>query len=101
MAVPARLSKKLRDVFGDDASEDIMTVIEELRSQHNEVLAAVHRTERALQSTERALIDRIQSVEIKLSERIGDVKADLMKWSFLFWVGAVAAIAMLAGVLGR
>jgi len=27
--------------------------------------------------------------------------ADLMKWSFVFWVGAVAAVAMLAGVLGR
>jgi hypothetical protein len=27
--------------------------------------------------------------------------ADVIKWSFVFWVGAVAAIAMLAGVLGR
>ena len=27
--------------------------------------------------------------------------ADLIKWPFVFWVGAVAAIAMLAGVLGR
>lgn len=25
--------------------------------------------------------------------------SDLIKWSFVFWVGAVAAIAMLAGVL--
>ncbi len=25
--------------------------------------------------------------------------ADLMKWSFVFWVGAVGAIAALAGVL--
>jgi hypothetical protein len=40
-------------------------------------------------------------VEVRLGEHIGNVKADLMKWSFLFWVGAVMAIAMLAGVLGR
>jgi hypothetical protein len=26
--------------------------------------------------------------------------SDLIKWSFVFWVGAVAAIAMLAGALG-
>lgn len=25
--------------------------------------------------------------------------SDLIKWSFVFWVGAVGAIAMLAGVL--
>ncbi len=25
--------------------------------------------------------------------------SDLIKWSFVFWVGAVAAVAMLAGVL--
>ena len=30
---------------------------------------------------------------------IAGVKSDLMKWSFVFWCGAVAAIAALAGVL--
>lgn len=116
MAVPARLTRKLREILGPEAGEDMMTLIEEQRVQRNEILAAV-------QSSERALVDRIQSVEVRLTERIGNVearlterigdvkadlserianvKADLMKWSFLFWVGAVAAIAMLAGVLGR
>jgi hypothetical protein len=27
------------------------------------------------------------------------MNGDLIKWSFVFWVGAVGAIAMLAGVL--
>lgn len=40
-------------------------------------------------------------MEIRLGERIANVKSDLMKWSFVFWVGAVAAIAMLADVLGK
>ena len=50
---------------------------------------------------------RIAALDDKLSERIhlvdrrvGDAKADLMRWSFVFWVGAVAAVAALAGVLG-
>ena len=34
-----------------------------------------------------------------LRVQIADVRADLMKWSFGFWVGAVLAIAALAGVL--
>jgi uncharacterized small protein (DUF1192 family) len=67
--------------------------MDEVSSQHEgalefrrEVLAGLQR-----------LDDRIQG----LTKEIGNVKADLMKWSFLFWVGAVSAIAMLAGVLGR
>ena len=34
-----------------------------------------------------------------LGLQIAGVRADLMKWSFAFWVGAVLAIASLAGVL--
>ena len=34
-------------------------------------------------------------LEARLERRIGD----LLKWSFVFWVGAVGAIAALAGVL--
>ena len=37
----------------------------------------------------------LSSVETKLERR----SADLIKWSFVFWVGAVGAIAVLAGVL--
>ncbi len=37
----------------------------------------------------------IARLEIKIEQRT----ADLMKWSFMFWLGAVAAIAILAGVL--
>lgn len=36
-------------------------------------------------------------LETRFERRFGD----LITWSFVFWVGAVAAIAMLAGVLGR
>jgi hypothetical protein len=34
-----------------------------------------------------------------LARKLEQRSADLMKWSFLFWVGAVGAIAALAGVL--
>ena len=41
--------------------------------------------------------DRVGMLEVK----IGEVQSNLMKWSFVFWVGAVTAIAVLAGVLER
>ena len=74
-----------------------------MRADHDEKLAAIHadfaefRHEMAalIQASESRLVEHIHKVEVCVAE----VKADLMKWSFLFWVGAVAAIAVLAGVL--
>lgn len=37
--------------------------------------------------------------DAKLREEIKQAKYDLIKWSFVFWVSAVASIAALAGVL--
>ena len=41
----------------------------------------------------------VSSVRTGLTGQIESVRSDLMKWSFVFWVGAVAAIAMLADAL--
>ncbi|HWD88107.1 MAG TPA: hypothetical protein VG367_08275 [Mucilaginibacter sp.] len=32
----------------------------------------------------------LAAVELKLSERIGDTRADMIKWMFIFWIGQVA-----------
>ncbi len=55
-------------------------------------LAALHEEMRVGFSDLRQEMARL---EARLERRIGD----LIKWSFVFWVGAVGAIAMLAGVL--
>src|SRR6266508_1400954 len=55
-------------------------------------LAALHEEMRVGFSDLRQEMARL---EAGLERRIGD----LIKWSFVFWVGAVGAIAMLAGVL--
>jgi hypothetical protein len=39
------------------------------------------------------------TIVARLEAKIEKRTADLMKWSFVFWVGAVGAIAVLAGVL--
>ena len=43
--------------------------------------------------------ERVDARFVSLEAKVGDVKSDLMKWSFVFWCGAVAAVAALAGVL--
>jgi hypothetical protein len=45
------------------------------------------------------LRQEIRGVDAKLSGDIKQAKFELITWSFVFWVGAVASIAALAGVL--
>jgi len=118
MVVPSPLSKKLREDMGAEAAEDVVTRLDEARFQRDEFRAPVRadfagfRQEilAAIHDSEIRMVERIHKVQLDLGEtlgaqflaldrRIGDVKADLMKWSFAFWIGAVAAIAALAGVL--
>ena len=99
MAVPRPLSKKVREALGPDAGEDLVTWLQEMRAEHDEKLAAIRgdfaELRHEMQASESRLIEHIHEVEV----RVGEVKADLMKWSLVFWVGAVGAIAALAGVL--
>ncbi len=79
-----------------------MTILDEIRADHarsearfadfrREVLARFDQVDRRFERVD----DRMLALDTKLS----DVTSDLMKWSFVFWCGAVASVAALAGVL--
>lgn len=42
---------------------------------------------------------KFDGVRLEIREQIAGATATLLKWSFVFWVSAVGAIAGLAGVL--
>lgn len=46
-----------------------------------------------------ALRHEMQAMRADIRVQVSQVKSDLIAWSFVFWVGAVGAIAALAGVL--
>jgi hypothetical protein len=83
MAVTARLARRLHENLGPEPAEDLVTWLEEMRAEN-----------RAFKEEMRLGFGRVETLIERRS-------ADLIKWSFVFWVGAVAAIAMLAGVIGR
>ena len=96
MPITAKLSRKLYETFGDEAAGDMVDWMHQVDAQRVELreLAELHfaRFETRLAQVEATIVGRL---EAKIEQRT----ADLMKWSFMFWVGAVAAIAVLAGVL--
>lgn len=103
MSFPAHLSKNLRRKLGEDTEGDLVMWLEEMRAEHEEQLSETRAEIRAMEAR---LLQRIDDRFAKVDDRlaglqvaIADSKAELMKWMLVFWVGAVGAIAALAGVL--
>jgi hypothetical protein len=91
VAIPAHLQRRLQDTLGSDASEDLVSWMDTADQTRADVAGLRHEMQIGF-----ARMDaRFAALETLIERRT----ADLMKWSFVFWVGAVAAIAMLAGVL--
>lgn len=111
------MSRKLYETFGDDAAHDMVDWMQQIDAQRSELhelnelnfsrfssllnekvaelRGDLHGLEIKLRGDLHGLESKVDRLEVKLEQR----SADLIKWSFVFWVGAVGAIALLAGVL--
>ena len=106
MTVPRRLHRRLQQALGPEAAEDLVNLLDGVELQRSELRAfregmrADFAEFREGMHTEFADFRSDMQKQISgLDTRLEKVKADLLRWSFVFWVGAVAAIAGLAGIL--
>lgn len=107
MAVTARLSHKLYETFGEEAGADMVGWMQNMEAQRTELRELnelnFSRFESRFNELSRVMDARFAQFEAsivgRLEAKIEQRTADLMKWSFVFWCGAVAAVAALAGVL--
>ena len=117
MPVSARLSRKLRESLGEESGDDLVTwmvKVEERRLELQDVVSAWRVTtdsrfaalearmdlrfseqQRLVESEFEGMRHAIAALETRFERRFGD----LIKWSFVFWCGAIAAVAMLARAL--
>jgi hypothetical protein len=83
LTVPASVRQKL----GEAASEELVTMFVD-----------AHRM--ATASFEARLAEELARFRLEMIERLADLRFDLLKWSFLFWIGQVAVmIAVLSWML--
>lgn len=113
MALPFHIAKKLRQHLGDETGGDLVNWLGEMRAERERFRADLLASEARLFARMDQGFARVDERFAKVDERfaktderlaglqvaIADSKADLMKWMLVFWVGAVGAIAALAGVL--
>jgi len=102
--ITPRLSQKLQQTLGEEASAELMTWMQHVdarvadvatRADLAELRADLAELRQEMQVGFAKLHEEMAHLETRFERRFGD----LIKWSFVFWVGAVGAIAMLAGVL--
>ncbi len=91
MSVSAQLTRALKQALGEEPSEELLAMFESNRSQFGEVRSDIS----ALKADVAELRHEMRVGFERARADMSDVKAELMKWSFVYWVGAVTAIAVL------
>jgi hypothetical protein len=117
MGITRRLLQRLHQTLGEEAAGDLVTWMEQKNAQgaewreamradfaeqrqHTEGgLAGLRQEIGGLREEMRVGFATLRQEMAQMEARFERRFSDLIKWSFVFWVGAVAAIAMLAGVL--
>lgn len=104
------LGLRLRDKLGPEASQDLSAAFEEVENAM--LTVATERFEArlaAVASDLRQEMARMDSgIRITLAEGLANIRidlsesrAELIRWSFFFWVGQFAATAAVIGLLWR
>lgn len=99
--------RALKEKLGDDAMVGLHSVVDDAgRRWKDEVLAvAVERFERRLSEEIGALrVDMAKefaAVHVETAKEFAATRSDLLKWSFLFWIGQFAAVSAMMAFLLR
>ena len=106
MPVTLRLSGEFYERLGQKAADDLVQALnavdESYRSEFRELFQAhFSRLESRLDALEHRLeskVDagvfesRMASLESRLDARLAELKAELLRWMFLFWVGTMGTV---------
>ena len=108
MSTVLELYEKLKPKLGDAEARALLEFVETSVEQRAATKEDLQRTASSLkedllhteaalrkeiQGVETVLRKEIQGVEAVLRKEIQEVRVDLLKWSFAFWVGAVAVLS--------
>ena len=86
MPVTAKLSREFYDRFGDKVVDELVGLLNDMDATFRAELREIN--EQNFQRFETLLEKRISDVRTE----IADLKAELIKWMFLFWLGTVATM---------
>jgi hypothetical protein len=91
-----RIPAALRTRLGDDATFGLIELLEtERKNGSQEVLST------AADRFERRLAEELSGLRQQITQELVTTRVDMLKWSFVFWIGQVAAMAALLSFMLR
>jgi hypothetical protein len=88
MPLTGKLSLGLSGKLGEETATDLITWVNEMD--------ATHRTEfLELKESIARLENRLVEFKAELKQDIAGVQSELIKWTFLFWLGTIGIVMML------
>jgi hypothetical protein len=98
-----RVPAALRARLGDDATFGLIEMFDSERKDWSDqvLTAAADRFERRLSEEISALRVELHDGLLSVRQELATTRVEMLKWSFLFWLGQVAAMAGLLGFMLR
>ena len=84
MTTTPKLPIKLYERLGDDAMTELLTLFGDLAAETRSVSGQLQE-----------LTGRLEQRFAALEKQIAGVQAELIKWTFLFWVGPIGIVLVL------
>lgn len=88
MPVTVKLSRKFYDKFGDDVVDELVTILNAVDASYR--LELREQNEANFARFEAKLDQRIAEAVATLREEMAALRADIIKWMFVFWIGTMA-----------
>ncbi len=97
MPITAKLSRKFYEKLGDDVTNELVEwlnlVDTSYRQEFRELFEAnFGRVEARMAAVEQRMTDLETRLLARMDSKLEGMKADLLKWMFVFWVGTVGSI---------
>ena len=97
MPITAKLSNKFYERLGDDVANELVEwlnlVDTSYRQEFKELFEAnFGRVEARLQAMEERIAQSEVRLEARMDAKLADLKSELLKWMFLFWVGTMGTV---------
>jgi len=89
----------VREKLGDEGSDGLVTMFAEAYRIGTEQLD--RRIAEVSASFENRLNNELSKFRVEMLREMSDLRFDILKWTFLFWVGQLAAIIAVLGVMLR
>jgi hypothetical protein len=89
----------VREKLGDEGSDGLVMMFAEAHRIGTDQLD--RRIAEVSASFEHRLNDELSKFRLEMTRQMSDLRFDLLKWNFLFWVGQLAAIIAILGVMLR